>query len=288
MDDGLEAVSLEAHFLLAGLPVLADSAGRLEDRPKRIQAQIFPYRPTVDVDACLSELAKTGHVARYVVRGVRYLQVVNWEKDQRPHVKEADSVIPPPADYTGPRQGSELAGNSPGTRRGESAGIMGVGSGVLDSGSGIRDSEVPPASRPAPEQRDLLPEEKPAKAKKPKAVKPTDPRHRPLLEQLVAQGWELGGSRGAGAVTDLLARAGETVTPDEAPQEVLRRAGHALQKHRTMPEPFPRVAELWELVTHWKHFAEPFRAPAGRGPAPPSDFEAPFVPPKFSWLEDPK
>lgn len=120
-----------------------------------------------------------------------------------------------------------------------------------------------------------------------KPEKPTDPRHRPLLEQLVAQGWELGGARGARAVTDLLARAGETVPREEAPAEVLRRAGHALQKRKVAPSAFPAVAELWELVTHWQHFAEPFRAQPAKGPAPPSDFETPtpYTPP--AWATDP-
>jgi hypothetical protein len=103
----------------------------------------------------------------------------------------------------------------------------------------------------------------------------TDPRHRPLLDQLVAQGWELGGARGAKAVSDLLARAGETVEAPEAPAEVIRRAGHALQKRQTSPTAFPAVAELWELVTHWKHFDGPFRAAQARGPAPPSSFAGP-------------
>lgn len=101
----------------------------------------------------------------------------------------------------------------------------------------------------------------------------------------MAQGWELGGSRGARAVSDLLARAGEAVGYSEAPGEVLRRAGHALQKRRTAPNLFPAVAELWELVSNWKHFDVPFQASQGRGPAPPSDFSSPtpYTPP--AWLD---
>lgn len=151
MDDGLAEVSLEAHFLLAGLPCIADSAGRLEDRPRRIQAQIFPYRPSVNVDACLEELTASGHIQRYTADGARYLQVGNWGHDQRPHVKEAPSGIPPPPDSTEPRQGSELAGNSPGTRRGESTGIMDLGSGVLGVGSGVSASQASAIAAPARE-----------------------------------------------------------------------------------------------------------------------------------------
>ena len=95
LDDGLTEVSLEAHFLLLGLPCLADSAGRLEDRPRKIQALLFAYRPEVKVDALLSELVRSGHVVRYEADGGRYLQIENGETDQRPHIKEAESAIPP-------------------------------------------------------------------------------------------------------------------------------------------------------------------------------------------------
>lgn len=148
VDDSLADVSIEAHFLLAGLPVLADRAGRLEDRPRRIQVQIFPFRPSINVDSCLSELVTSGHVIRYEAGGQRYIEVVNWERDQRPHVKEAASVIPPPPpSYTEHRLSTGSApassGRVPGDDTGEPAGIMDSGCGVLDSRSGIRDSGVP-------------------------------------------------------------------------------------------------------------------------------------------------
>lgn len=151
----------------------------------------------------------------------------------------------------------------------------------------------PPISSPIPfsppsarQELKLVPPVAAKRARKPQSPeKPTDPRHRPLLEQLVAQGWELGGARGAKAVEKLLARAGETSPGDAAVAEVLRRAGHALQKRRTQPAVFPAVAELWELVTHWQHFAEPFRAGQARGPAPPSDFAEPSQPVEYQFLD---
>jgi hypothetical protein len=91
MDDGLAEVSLEAHFLLAGLPCIADSEGRLEDRPRRIKAQVFPYRDA-DVDRCLDELARSGYVRRYEADGGRYIQVSNWERDQGPQLPERRRV----------------------------------------------------------------------------------------------------------------------------------------------------------------------------------------------------
>lgn len=247
VDDSLADVSVEAHLLLAGLPCIADSAGRLEDRPKRIHALLMPYRHAFDVSARLDELQAVGAVLRYEVGGVRYLQVANWDRDQRPHVKEAESVIPAsPPGYTEHRKGSELAGNSPGTRPSEPAGNREYGLGVLDLGSGFSSAVAPAPQRPKA-------------AKKPKSPdKPTDPRHAPLVKALVEeQGWELGGGRGAKAVTALLAAADEAPATrgEAAPAEVLRRAANALEKRRVAPAAFPAVAALWELAQHWAHFA---------------------------------
>jgi hypothetical protein len=54
---------------------------------------IFPG-DSVDVDTCLGQLAASGFVERYEVEGVRAVQIVNWDKHQNPHVKEAPSTIP--------------------------------------------------------------------------------------------------------------------------------------------------------------------------------------------------
>lgn len=85
----------EGMCLFAGLWTLADRAGRLEDRPRRIKAEVFPYFE-VDVDAGLAALQERGFVVRYQVDGERYLQITNFEKHQAPHYKEALSVIPAP------------------------------------------------------------------------------------------------------------------------------------------------------------------------------------------------
>lgn len=84
-----------ARILFAGLWCLADRAGRLEDRPKRIRAEILPY-DTVDADALLNQLQRRGFIVRYEHDGSRYIQVLNFGKHQNPHVKEAKSTIPAP------------------------------------------------------------------------------------------------------------------------------------------------------------------------------------------------
>ncbi|WP_246887441.1 hypothetical protein [Pseudomonas protegens] len=80
-------------LLFQGLWLLADKEGRLEDRPLRIKAEIFPYREA-DVDAMLHWLAHKGFIVRYSASGKNYIEVVNFTKHQNPHKNEKDSEIP--------------------------------------------------------------------------------------------------------------------------------------------------------------------------------------------------
>ena len=77
------------RLLFAGLWCLADKAGRLEDRPKRIKIELLPA-DNVDIDAMLDALADKGFVQRYEVAGSRYLQITNFEKHQKVHPREAE------------------------------------------------------------------------------------------------------------------------------------------------------------------------------------------------------
>lgn len=97
-NDDLADLGPEAMLLFAGLWTLADRAGRLEDRPKRIKAEIFPYFD-YDVDALLNQLSERGFVVRYEVDGARYVQVVNFDKHQNPHKDERASAIPAPGEH---------------------------------------------------------------------------------------------------------------------------------------------------------------------------------------------
>ncbi len=78
-----------------GLWVYADREGRLEDRPIRLKADIFPYRD-VSMAAILDWLAENGFIARYKVGGIGFIQIENFLKHQNPHIKEAASTIPAP------------------------------------------------------------------------------------------------------------------------------------------------------------------------------------------------
>lgn len=84
------------RLLFQGLWCLADRAGRLEDRPRKIKAEVLPY-DECDVDATLDRLAERGFITRYVAGGVPYIQVTNFTKHQTPHIREAASTIPEPA-----------------------------------------------------------------------------------------------------------------------------------------------------------------------------------------------
>jgi hypothetical protein len=81
-------------ILFEGLWCLADREGRLEDRPLRIKAEIFPYRDGVDMSSCLAQLAQMGFIERYEANGVRVIEVSNFKKHQTPHPKETASELP--------------------------------------------------------------------------------------------------------------------------------------------------------------------------------------------------
>lgn len=104
-NDELAEVRPLGRLLFIGLWTMADRAGRLEDRPKRIKAEVLPY-DDCDAEELLSELAEREFIVRYAVGGRRYIQVVNFAKHQNPHVREPESEIPGPADAdTGPDPG---------------------------------------------------------------------------------------------------------------------------------------------------------------------------------------
>ena len=83
-------------LLFAGLWCLADKAGRLEDRPARIKAELFPYRGDMDVNGFLTELSRLKLIVRYSIGPdeQRYIQIYNFRKHQSPHHTEKHSVIP--------------------------------------------------------------------------------------------------------------------------------------------------------------------------------------------------
>lgn len=77
-----------------GLWMIADKEGRIEDRPKRIRAQVFPFRSDVDMNIVLDWLNVNAFITRYQSNVGPIISIVKWSKHQRPHHKEAPSVLP--------------------------------------------------------------------------------------------------------------------------------------------------------------------------------------------------
>lgn len=92
--DQLAECSPWARLAFAGLWMLADREGRLEDRPKRIKAEILPY-DNEDMDSLLNELQVNELIIRYQVNGKRYVWIPKFLEHQRPHPNEKASEIPP-------------------------------------------------------------------------------------------------------------------------------------------------------------------------------------------------
>ena len=95
LNDLLAEVEPLGRILFSGLWTIADRSGRLEDRPKKIKAAVLPY-DNCDVDKLLNELTKRDFIIRYEVEGVRYIQIINFNKHQNPHKNESHSSIPAP------------------------------------------------------------------------------------------------------------------------------------------------------------------------------------------------
>lgn len=152
------------RLLFQGLWLLADKEGRLEDRPKRIQADLFPFDPVLDVNAMLTELADgpDPFIERYQVDGRRYIAVLNFGVHQRPNHKEPDSLIPGPcsSDALTPPDLPGISGDGPpgregnGSREGEGNGVR-VKPRPLLSPSDLREAWNEYTSAPIPKCEEL-------------------------------------------------------------------------------------------------------------------------------------
>ncbi len=114
-------MSPHGRLLFVGLWTIADREGRLEDRPKRIKAEIFPYE-SVQVEPLLKRLHEAGFIVRYEVGGVPYIAIPSFLRHQNPHHREAPSRIPAPGEgrakpQAEPRAEPNLGTAEPGTSR---------------------------------------------------------------------------------------------------------------------------------------------------------------------------
>ena len=99
-DEDIKELPFEARLFYQGLWVQADRDGRGEDRPERLKIEIMPY-DEVDAEkimqllACPKKNGKRPFIVRYEIDGEKYYQIINWQKHQKPHKTERESVIPP-------------------------------------------------------------------------------------------------------------------------------------------------------------------------------------------------
>lgn len=137
----LVELPFSTRLLFIGLWTLADRAGRMEDKPKRIKMEIFPA-DNVDVDAALNELQSAGLIQRYAANGTRYLAVLAFLKHQNPHHKEAASTIPEPEALPAlhKHKASDSGGNEGGSNLGQASDFGAVEGGVNRADSLIPDS----------------------------------------------------------------------------------------------------------------------------------------------------
>lgn len=91
-NEKLGELSAEVQLLFIGLWNLADKKGFLEDRPKRIKAELFPYRDC-DVDDLLNQL-KGDFIDRIMIDDKPYLHIKNFVKHQVINVREPESTVP--------------------------------------------------------------------------------------------------------------------------------------------------------------------------------------------------
>ena len=93
-DEELAKLDARIRLFFIGLFCQADKGGKMEDRPDRIKATIFPYQ-RFDADLALNKLSPK-FVTRYELNGKKYLKINSFLKHQRPHHTEIESIIPEP------------------------------------------------------------------------------------------------------------------------------------------------------------------------------------------------
>ncbi|WP_131535522.1 hypothetical protein [Pedobacter nototheniae] len=108
--EDLSELSPMVRLLFIGLWTQADREGKLEDRPKRLKIEIFPY-DDFDINEGLNALQNAGFILRYSVENANsestmlaqcknsastFIKILSFVKHQQPNTKEARSTIPNP------------------------------------------------------------------------------------------------------------------------------------------------------------------------------------------------
>ena len=170
-----------ARLLFIGLWCLADANGVIEDRPKRIAIEVFPYNFT-DVSPLLHQLHEADFIIRYSVAGKDYIQVPSFREHQRLSGKEAQStgLYPiPTGEAVVKQRGSSDTFTIP------------SGTGNREQGKDIKGAVFPIASKPRKEKSRFIPpslEELTAFCRENRLIfKP-----RAMLDYYTSNGWKVG------------------------------------------------------------------------------------------------
>jgi len=115
--------SRDARLFFMGMWKEADREGRLEDRPRQLKAQIFPFEDdltAIDIVRLIDQLVAGRFVFRYQAPDGRpLLWIRTFKKHQHFHVDEKDSVLPPPPDGIENAPVPECTVQAPGLDRAE-------------------------------------------------------------------------------------------------------------------------------------------------------------------------
>jgi hypothetical protein len=85
-----------ARLMFVGLWTLADRNGNLENRPKRLKGELFPY-DNCDPAALLAQLISHGLVVEYEANGMALLNIPAFKAHQNPHMAEKPKYPEPGA-----------------------------------------------------------------------------------------------------------------------------------------------------------------------------------------------
>lgn len=135
-NDTLADLSFATRLLFIGLWTVSDREGRVNDRPRKLKAEILPF-DKVNIDKLLAGLQEHGFIERYESGGERFIQIVNFLRHQFPNKNEPASHIPAPS----PNPRGTIAEPSP---QGGNM-VNGLGKGmVIGEGKRARASTRPP------------------------------------------------------------------------------------------------------------------------------------------------
>lgn len=95
LNEELADISITARYLFPALWCHADKEGRLEYRPKKLKAEIFPY-DNINIQSLIVELHGKKFIEIYEHEGQLFINIPNFKKHQNPHPKEKASELPAP------------------------------------------------------------------------------------------------------------------------------------------------------------------------------------------------